>query len=102
MSSPKNLEYKKTSFLSKSNSAFIEEMYVKFINKDPTLSESWIEYFSEIGEDMEVIVNEINGPSWKPFSKQINISDVQKKAKENEQEEENANKFNFQIIAKSC
>ena len=101
MSSPKNLEYKKTSFLSKSNSAFIEEMYVKFINKDPTLSESWIEYFSEIGEDMEVIVNEINGPSWKPFSKQINISDVQKKAKENEQEEDNANKFNFQIIANS-
>ena len=101
MSSPKNLEYKKTSFLSKSNSAFIEEMYVKFINKDPTLSESWIEYFSEIGEDMEVIVNEINGPSWKPFSKQINISDVQKKAKENEQEEDNVNKFNFQIIANS-
>ena len=101
MSSPKNLEYKKTSFLSKSNSTFIEEMYVKFINKDPTLSESWIEYFSEIGEDMQVIVSEINGPSWKPFSKKINISDVQKKAKENEQEEDNVNKFNFQIIANS-
>ena len=28
MSSPKNLEYKKTSFLNKANSAFIEEMYV--------------------------------------------------------------------------
>ena len=39
MSSPKNLEYKKTSFLNKANSAFIEEMYVKFINKDPSLSE---------------------------------------------------------------
>ena len=38
MSSPKNLEYKKTSFLNKANSAFIEEMYVKFINKDPSLS----------------------------------------------------------------
>ena len=100
MSSPKNLEYKKTSFLSKSNSEFIEEMYVKFINKDPTLSESWIEYFSEIGEDIEIIVNEINGPSWKPFSKKINISDVQKKAKENE-EESDENKFNFQIIANS-
>ena len=48
MSSPKNLEYKKTSFLNKANSAFIEEMYVKFINKDPSLSESWIEYFSSV------------------------------------------------------
>ncbi len=101
MRSPKNLEYKKTSFLNKSNSAFIEEMYIKFINKDPTLSESWIEYFSEIGEDMQVIVNEINGPSWKPFSKKINISDVKNKAKENEKLEDNANKFNFQVIANS-
>ena len=34
MSSSKNLEFEKTSFLSKSNSAFIEQMYLKFINKD--------------------------------------------------------------------
>ena len=37
MSSSKNLEFKKTSFLSKSNSAFIEQMYLKFINKDHLL-----------------------------------------------------------------
>ena len=71
MSSPKNLEYKKTSFLNKANSAFIEEMYVKFINKDPSLSESWIEYFSGVDEDMKILVDEINGPSWKPFSNKI-------------------------------
>jgi 2-oxoglutarate dehydrogenase E1 component len=35
MSSSKNLEYEKTAFLSKSNSAFIEEMYMKFVNNDP-------------------------------------------------------------------
>ena len=37
MSSSKNLEYEKTSFLSKSNSAFIEEMYIRFIEKDPNI-----------------------------------------------------------------
>jgi len=37
MSSSKNLEFKKTAFLSKSNNAFIEEMHLKFINKDPSL-----------------------------------------------------------------
>ena len=47
MSSSKNLEYKKTAFLSKSNSSFIEEMYMKFINNDPKLPDSWKEYFSE-------------------------------------------------------
>ncbi|MDA9682476.1 2-oxoglutarate dehydrogenase E1 component [Candidatus Pelagibacter sp.] len=101
MSSPKNLEYKKTSFLNKANSAFIEEMYVKFINKDPSLSESWIEYFSSVDEDMKILVDEINGPSWKPFSKKINIEDVEKTAKENEKNKDNSSKFNFQVIANS-
>ena len=40
MSSSKNLEYEKTSFLNKSNSAFIERMYLKFINKEADLPES--------------------------------------------------------------
>ena len=35
-----NLELEKTAFLSKSNSAFIEDMYMKFVNNDPTLADS--------------------------------------------------------------
>jgi 2-oxoglutarate dehydrogenase E1 component len=48
MSSSKNLEFEKTSFLSKSNSAFIEQMYLKFINKDSDLTESLQQYFDGI------------------------------------------------------
>ena len=55
MSSSKNLEFEKTSFLNKSNSAFIEQMYLKFINKDPELPESWVNYFEGIGEEIKVI-----------------------------------------------
>ena len=51
MSSSKNLEFEKTSFLSKSNNAFIERMYLKFINKDKNLPESWQNYFEGMGED---------------------------------------------------
>ena len=40
MSSSKNLDSKKTSFLNKANSAFIEQMYLKFIKKDPELPQS--------------------------------------------------------------
>ena len=76
MSSTKNLEFEKTAFLSKSNSAFIEEMYLKFINKDPSLPDSLKKYFSEIGDEMDIIVNELNGPSWSP-SKKISINDDQ-------------------------
>ena len=51
---------KKTSFLNKSNSAFIEEMYLKYINKDPNLEESWKEYFSDIEDEMQELIKEIN------------------------------------------
>ena len=73
MSSSKNLEYAKTAFLSKSNSAFIEEMYLKFVNNDPDLPDGWREYFGDIGEEFDVVVNEINGPSWSP-SKKVSIN----------------------------
>ncbi len=72
MSSSKNLEFEKTAFLSKSNSAFIEEMYLKFVNNDPSLPDSWKIYFNQIGDEADIIVNEINGPSWNP-SKKVSI-----------------------------
>ncbi len=102
MSSSKNLEYKKTSFLNKSNSAFIDQMYLKYINNDSDLSESWIEYFSGIEDEMEVVIKEINGPSWKPFSKKIDLDEIQKKIEEQEKKHLNSNeKFNFQVVANS-
>ena len=73
MSSPKNLEYAKTAFLNKSNSTFIEDMYMKFINNDPTLPNSWREYFNEIGDEANDVVKEINGPSWSP-SRKVSIN----------------------------
>ena len=79
MSSSKNLEFEKTSFLSKSNSAFIEQMYLKFINKDAELPESWKTYFEGIGDELSVIAKEINGPSWNHSKKKIDIDELKKK-----------------------
>jgi len=73
MSSSKNIEFEQTSFLSKSNSAFIEEMYSKYVEKDPTLPESWKKYFETLGEDLNLIAKEIEGPSWKKNRKKINF-----------------------------
>jgi len=71
MSSSKNLEFEKTSFLNKSNSAFIEQMYLKFINKDSNLPESWLNYFEGIGDELNIIAKEIKGPSWGRASKKM-------------------------------
>ena len=76
MSSSKNLEYQKTSFLNKSNSAFIENMYIKFLNKDPSLPDSWKQYFLDVGDEIETIVNELNGPSWDPAIKKVDLKEV--------------------------
>ena len=83
MSSSKNLEFKKSGFLSKSNSAFIEQMYLQYINKDPSLPKSWEDYFNEIGEEADIIINEINGPSWSPKKDKVSLKNLQEKANDN-------------------
>ena len=84
MSSSKNLEFKQQSFLNKSNSQFIEEMYVRFIENDPKLPDSWKKYFSGLNEDLNSVSKEISGPSWSP--KKISID-----PKKNKKLEENLN-----------
>ena len=93
MSSSKNLEFEKHSFLSKSNSAFIEQMYLKFISKDKDLPKSWQNYFEGIGEDLSTIAKEINGPSW-GLKNKIDIDELQKKV---EQEDENSSSKATQV-----
>ena len=85
MTLSKNLEYKKTSFLSKSNSAFIEQMYLKFINKDSDLPESWRNYFLDIGEEIDLVAKEINGPTWSREKKKIDLDEIQKNIDNEEQ-----------------
>ena len=53
MSSSKNKIFETTSFLSKSNSSYIEEMYDKFC-KDPNLvPNSWQQYFEGIDDSKQ-------------------------------------------------
>ena len=106
MSSSKNLEYEKTSFLNKSNSAFIERMYLKFINKEADLPESWKDYFEGIGDELNIVAKEINGPSWGPKKNKVDIDQLQKKIDQKENNLENklvdrSEKFNYQLLANS-
>ena len=64
-----NLIYEKTSFLSQNNSAFIEGMYLKYINDDAELPQSWREFFDGLGDQKKDILNDVQGPSWAPKKK---------------------------------
>ena len=66
-----NFTYDKTSFLSKSNSTFIENMYIKYVEGDPNLPKSWKEFFDDLGEEKKDILKEVHGPSWSPQIRKI-------------------------------
>ena len=69
-----NIVYEKTSFLSQNNSAFIESMYLKYINDDAELPQSWREFFEGLGDQKKDILNDVQGPSWAP--KKSNVSKI--------------------------
>jgi len=81
-------KYEKTSFLNKSNSAFIESMYLKYVKNDSDLPLSWKEYFDDLGDQKQDVLNEIIGPSWSPQKKKISkiIDDSKKELEKNEYE----------------
>ena len=49
-----NTIFDKTSFLEGSNSAFIEELYIKYINEPETIPQSWREFFDGLDEDKKI------------------------------------------------
>ena len=61
-----NTIFDKTSFLEGSNSVFIEELYLKYLNNPDSIPQSWIEFFDGLNEDREIVKKEILGPSWAP------------------------------------
>ncbi len=83
MSSSKNLEFEKSGFLTKSNSAFIEQMYLQYLNNDPNLPKSWKDYFNEIGDEADIIIKEINGPSWNPKKNKASLKKIHNKIDKN-------------------
>ena len=66
-----NTIFDKTSFLEGSNSSFIEELYLKYINNPENVPQSWREFFDGLDEDQKIIQTEIQGPSWSPKKNKI-------------------------------
>ena len=66
MSSSKNKIFETTSFLSGSNTAYIDELYEKFANDPNSIQESWREFFLGLSENKEVIKKDTAKASWSP------------------------------------
>ena len=66
MSASKNKIFQTTSFLSKSNSSYIELMYEKYSEDPNNVPESWRQYFEGINDNQDLIKKEVSGASWSP------------------------------------
>jgi len=75
-----NTIFDKTSFLEGSNSAFIKELYLKYVDNPRAVPESWKEFFDGLNEDHKIVQTEIKGPSWAPknISKKTNEEKISK------------------------
>ena len=61
-----NTIFEKTSFLQGSNSPFIKDLYLQYLNNPASIPQSWKDFFDGLGEEKETVQREILGPSWAP------------------------------------
>ena len=61
-----NIIFEKTSFLQGSNSPFIKELYLKYLENPLSIPKSWKDFFDGLDEDRDDVQKEILGPSWAP------------------------------------
>ena len=82
-SSDNNLTYKKTSFLTGTNSEFINQFYSDYLSDPKSLPNSWKKFFDGLSEDEKLILNDLNGPSWSPEKRIKKINSQTNLLKEN-------------------
>ena len=57
-----------SSFLFGANSAFIGQLYQRYLTSPNSVDSSWQQFFSELGDEAEAVVAEVRGAPWAPRS----------------------------------
>jgi 2-oxoglutarate dehydrogenase E1 component len=53
-------------FLSGVDGGYVAELYTRFLHDRGAVDPSWVEIFSELGDDERSLLDELKGPSWAP------------------------------------
>ena len=73
-----NIVFQKTSFLSGTNSSYIEKLYAKYVENPASIPDSWRQFFEGLGDQKDNII-ENQGPSWAPSNiKYISNQSIEK------------------------
>ena len=56
----------RSSFLYGANSAFIEDLFERFVQDPQSVDESWRTFFAELSAEQREVLREVTGASWAP------------------------------------
>src|SRR5919199_3714848 len=59
------------SFLNGANSAFIAELYARYLDDPSSVDEGWRRFFAELRDEAPQVEAELEGPSWAPRKARI-------------------------------
>ena len=54
------------SFLSGTNATYVAELYARFLENPNSVDTTWVEFFTELADDLREVLEDINGASWAP------------------------------------
>ncbi len=61
----------RSSVLAGANADFIGELYARFLDSPGSVDGSWVELFTDIGDETEDILRELRGASWSPSGRRV-------------------------------
>jgi 2-oxoglutarate dehydrogenase E1 component len=63
--------FEKYSFIFSTNATYIKELYQKFLHNPASIDQSWSEFFTEIGDNINSLIDDYQGASWRKSKLQV-------------------------------
>ena len=52
------------SFLFGANAPYISELYARFLENPKSVDQTWVNFFTDLSDDLQIVLNEMGGASW--------------------------------------
>ncbi len=63
--------FEQSSFLASANSAFVEDLYARYLENAQSVPESWRSFFDGLEEEAPTVLRSLSGASWAPRGRRI-------------------------------
>ena len=63
--------FEQSSFLASANSAFVEDLYVRYLDNPQNVSSQWREFFDGLEDEAPAVLKSLEGASWAPRGRRV-------------------------------